>query len=82
VDDVVRTFDAAAFIPVNARGCRFGCHLVPFVWLQVSRLRLQNLRRSVDVGSGSSYERCCLLLLALSATASLGLCSFGWAATQ
>ena len=75
-------FDAAAFIPVNARGCRFGCHLVPFVWLQVSRLRLQNLRRGSDLDVIRAQERSSLLLLAFAAVSSLGLCSFGWAATR
>jgi hypothetical protein len=57
--------------------------------LQVSRLRLQNLRRSADVGDssadvvgGGTLEWRCLLLLLLAASASLGLCSFGWAAVQ
>ncbi len=49
--------------------------------LQVSRLRLQNLRRSSGTAGDSSRERSCLLLLLLAAASSLGLCSFGWAAT-
>jgi hypothetical protein len=49
--------------------------------LQVSRLRLQNLRRSADIAGDSSRERSCLFLLLLAAASSLGLCSFGWAAT-
>lgn len=84
MDDVVCQFATQVYShDLHVRfGLRFGCHIVPFVWLQVSRLRLQNLRRSADAGGGSPHERRCLLLLSMAAISSLGLCSFGWAATQ